>query len=78
MNEKIVLESGRVLTPNCGILGLEWYHGRWALTEGYDNTADVDDAWGRHHGRGDYLTTAEKYEIAKLMIMRWLAWRDGR
>lgn len=83
MEEQIVLKSGRVLTPNNGILGLEWRaddtirggKGRWYMTEGYDNLSDEDSSWTTSVPQ---LTQAERDEIAVMMVGRWLAWADKR
>ena len=74
MKEAIQLKSGRVLEPNCGILGLEWYEGRWRVTEGYDNIAAYDSGW---HGYDDImLTSDERREVALRMIERWREWGE--
>ena len=75
MQEEIVLKSGRVLTPNNGILGLERRDNRWYMTEGYDNFSDEDSSWGNERSQ---LTKAEREEISTMMIGRWLDWAHKR
>lgn len=74
MQEEIKLRSGRVLTPNCGILGLERRADRWYITEGYDNLADYDSSWGETYEA--QLTDSEREQIAAMMISRWFAWME--
>ena len=56
----IQLSSGRVLDPNCGVVGVNH---KLEVYEGYDSS------WIR------YFTADEKRELADVMLARWQAYR---
>ena len=78
MQEEIRLSSGRVLTPNCGILGLQSRDHHWYMTEGYDNYSDEDPFWRVHDPDSNGLTQEERKEISEMMVERWQTWGRQR
>lgn len=62
---EFILNSGKVLSANCGILGLSANaEDSETLFEGYDGS----------NGRREDFTAEERKEIAEYMISLWKEW----
>lgn len=73
MNVKIELSSGRTISPNRSIIGID-EEGR--LWDGYDNGLSAD--LGDDLQEDDRLTTEERAEIARMVIARWAKLLPGK
>lgn len=76
MTEEITLKSGKVISPNRGILGIgpSWRHpGEYDLFEGYDSEIDLSSRLPEHmrYSTPMQITDDEAIELAEYAIKMW-------